>query len=62
MLRKYLILVVFMIPILSKALVVGADNGLSLVPVTGGTKVQLGGPLVTNNSFDLGATSTYNVR
>jgi hypothetical protein len=51
-----------MIPILSKAQVVGADNGLSLVPVTGGTKVQLGGPLVTNTSFDLGATSTYNVR
>jgi hypothetical protein len=51
-----------MIPILSKAQIYLADNGLTLSGTGVNRKVQLGGSLLINTSFDLGATFTYNIR
>ena len=62
MLRKYLILMVFMIPFLLKAQIYLGDNGLTVTGTGVNKKVQLGGSLLLNTSFDLGASFTYNIK
>jgi len=53
---------VFMIPFLLKAQIYLGDNGLTVTGTGVNKKVQLGGSLLLNTSFDLGASFTYNIK
>lgn len=62
MLRKLLILVVFIFPFFLNAQIYLGDNGLTVTGTGVNKKIQLGGSLLLNTSFDLGATFTYNIK
>jgi trimeric autotransporter adhesin len=63
MLRKYFILIIFFsLPAILQAQIYLGDNGLTLSGTGVNKKVQLGGTLLQNTSFDLGSTFTFNIK